>query len=87
MAMNFHNILCRVTSWPPHKKNQYLINSFFLITNKPILNSMSWKLIEINGNALSIAKNLTNLMGGEFAIHTDGDLFVAEITFSTIIKK
>lgn len=42
---------------------------------------------EGSGLGLSIAKNLTNLMGGEFAIHTDGDLFVAEITFSIIIKK
>ena len=39
---------------------------------------------EGSGLGLSIAKNLTGLMGGEFAIRTDGDLFVAKITFSTI---
>ena len=39
---------------------------------------------EGSGLGLSIAKNLTNLMGGEFVIQTDGDLFAAKITFSTI---
>lgn len=39
---------------------------------------------EGSGLGLSIAKNLTSLMGGEFMIQTDGDLFVAKITFSTI---
>ena len=40
---------------------------------------------EGSGLGLSIAKNLTNLMGGEFDITVDGDLFVATITF-TIVK-
>ncbi len=39
---------------------------------------------EGSGLGLSIAKNLTTLMGGEFVIRTDGDLFSAEITFSII---
>jgi signal transduction histidine kinase len=38
---------------------------------------------EGSGLGLSIAKNLTTLMGGEFQIKVDGDLFVAEITFVT----
>ena len=39
---------------------------------------------EGSGLGLSIAKNLTNLMGGEFDITVDGDLFVATITFSIV---
>jgi signal transduction histidine kinase len=39
---------------------------------------------EGSGLGLSIAKNLTMLMGGEFSIKVDGDLFVAEIAFHTI---
>jgi nitrogen-specific signal transduction histidine kinase len=38
---------------------------------------------EGSGLGLSIAKNLTLLMGGEFCIKVDGDLFVAEIAFKT----
>jgi signal transduction histidine kinase len=38
---------------------------------------------EGSGLGLSIAKNLTTLMGGEFSIRIDGDLFVAEIAFKT----
>jgi signal transduction histidine kinase len=38
---------------------------------------------EGSGLGLSIAKNLTTLMGGEFNIKAEGDLFVAEITFKT----
>lgn len=41
---------------------------------------------EGSGLGLSIAKNLTNLMGGEFVIHADGDLFAATITFYTVEK-
>lgn len=36
---------------------------------------------EGSGLGLSIAKNLTNLMGGEFEIYLDGDLFKVTITF------
>lgn len=36
---------------------------------------------EGSGLGLSIAKNLTTLMGGEFEIKVDGDLFVATISF------
>lgn len=39
---------------------------------------------EGSGLGLSIAKNLTNLMGGEFTIHADGDLFAAFIGFYII---
>ena len=37
---------------------------------------------EGSGLGLSIAKNLTILMGGDFRIKVDGDLFVAAITFA-----
>ena len=36
---------------------------------------------EGSGLGLSIAKNLTSLMGGEFEIYLDGDLFKAMVTF------
>lgn len=36
---------------------------------------------EGSGLGLSIAKNLTNLMGGTFQIDIDGDLFIATISF------
>ena len=39
---------------------------------------------EGSGLGLSIAKNLTNLMGGEFEIQTDGDLFIAKIQFEIL---
>lgn len=39
---------------------------------------------EGSGLGLSIAKNLTNLMGGNFTINIDGDLFVAAITFPIV---
>lgn len=39
---------------------------------------------EGSGLGLSIAKNLTNLMGGEFQIKVDGDLFAATISFSVV---
>ena len=39
---------------------------------------------EGSGLGLSIAKNLTNLMGGNFDINVDGDLFVATITFPMV---
>ena len=39
---------------------------------------------EGSGLGLSIAKNLTNLMGGEFKIQTDGDLFIAKIQFEIL---
>lgn len=39
---------------------------------------------EGSGLGLSIAKNLTNLMGGDFDINVDGDLFVATITFPMV---
>ena len=39
---------------------------------------------EGSGLGLSIAKNLTTLMGGEFGIKVDGDLFIAAITFHKI---
>ena len=39
---------------------------------------------EGSGLGLSIAKNLTNLMGGEFQIKVDGDLFAATISFPVV---
>ena len=36
---------------------------------------------EGSGLGLSIAKSLTNLQGGEFDIHIDGDLFKVSLTF------
>lgn len=39
---------------------------------------------EGSGLGLSIAKNLTTLMGGEFEIKVDGNLFIAAITFHKI---
>lgn len=39
---------------------------------------------EGSGLGLSIAKNLTNLMGGKFEIKVDGDLFIATITYNII---
>lgn len=40
----------------------------------------SSRTTEGSGLGLSIAKNLTNLMGGEFHISVDGDLFCASLT-------
>ena len=39
---------------------------------------------EGSGLGLSIARNLTNLMGGTFEIVLDGDLFTVSITFPLI---
>lgn len=39
---------------------------------------------EGHGLGLSIARHLTNLMGGTFEIQVDGDLFIVTITFSKI---
>ena len=39
---------------------------------------------EGSGLGLSIARHLTNLMGGEFEIRLDGDLFIVSITFAVI---
>lgn len=39
---------------------------------------------EGSGLGLSIAKNLTNLMGGTFDIKVDGDLFIATISFKMV---
>lgn len=39
---------------------------------------------EGSGLGLSIARNLTNLMGGTFEIQLDGDLFTVSITFPVI---
>lgn len=39
---------------------------------------------EGSGLGLSIAKNLTHLMGGKFEIKVDGDLFIATITYNII---
>jgi signal transduction histidine kinase len=41
----------------------------------------SSRTTEGSGLGLSIAKNLTLLMGGEFSITVDGDLFIATIVF------
>lgn len=41
---------------------------------------------EGSGLGLSIAKNLTQLMGGEFSIRVDGDLFAADITFPVVTE-
>ena len=38
---------------------------------------------EGSGLGLSIAKSLTELQGGEFKLHLDGDLFKVMITFAT----
>ena len=40
--------------------------------------------VEGSGLGLSIAKNLTHLMGGKFEIKVDGDLFIATITYNII---
>ena len=37
---------------------------------------------EGSGLGLSIAKSLTELQGGEFKLHLDGDLFKVIITFA-----
>ena len=39
---------------------------------------------EGSGLGLSIAKSLTELMGGDFSITVDGDLFKVELTFPTV---
>ena len=39
---------------------------------------------EGSGLGLSIAKNLTILMGGTFEIKVDGDLFIAQLSFEMI---
>lgn len=39
---------------------------------------------EASGLGLSIAKNLTTLMGGKFEINVDGDLFIATIEYEMI---
>ena len=39
---------------------------------------------EGSGLGLSIAKNLTTLMGGKFEINVDGDLFIATIEYEMI---
>ncbi len=41
----------------------------------------SSRTTEGSGLGLSIARNLTCLMGGEFSISVDGDLFKANIVF------
>lgn len=42
---------------------------------------------EGSGLGLSIAKNLTNLMGGTFEIYLDGDLFKVTVTFPVAEKE
>lgn len=42
------------------------------------------RITEGSGLGLSIAKNLTHLMGGKFEIKVDGDLFIATITYNII---
>ena len=54
----------------------YLFDSFYRGSNS--------HNIKGSGLGLSIAKNLTNLMGGEFKIQTDGDLFIAKIQFEIL---
>lgn len=41
----------------------------------------SSRTTEGSGLGLSIAKNLTELMGGEFVLRLDGDLFIATVSF------
>ena len=40
---------------------------------------------EGHGLGLSIARNLTNLMGGTFEIKLDGDLFIVSLAFPVIL--
>lgn len=42
------------------------------------------RITEGSGLGLSIAKNLTTLMGGKFEINVDGDLFIATIEYEMI---
>lgn len=41
---------------------------------------------EGHGLGLSIARNLTNLMGGTFEIKLDGDLFIVSLAFPVILS-
>lgn len=50
------------------------------ITDRFVRGEVS-RTTEGSGLGLSIAKNLTSLMGGEFEIKVDGDLFIARISF------
>lgn len=47
----------------------------------------SSRTTEGSGLGLSIAKNLTTLMGGRFDISVDGDLFRATITFHNFTEE
>ncbi|MBO5068811.1 MAG: HAMP domain-containing histidine kinase [Roseburia sp.] len=47
----------------------------------------SSRTTEGSGLGLSIAKNLTILMGGQFQISVDGDLFKANITFPVLMEE
>ena len=44
----------------------------------------SSRTTEGSGLGLSIAKNLTNLMGGTFEINVDGDLFIATVSYKMV---
>lgn len=46
----------------------------------------SSRTTEGSGLGLSIAKNLTTLMGGEFGITVDGDLFIATLIFPVFLE-
>ena len=47
----------------------------------------SSRTTEGSGLGLSIAKNLTALMGGEFSITVDGDLFIATLIFPVFMER
>lgn len=56
------------------------IGEFYDLTERFVRGEVS-RTTEGSGLGLSIAKNLTMLMGGDFSIRTDDDLFIATLSF------